>query len=102
MCIRDRPITLRRNQKICKIENKPNKINNIRNTDKEIQEKIFKGDETLVDPGGKEIQISRDLTLNQRKKALELLNKYTHIFTTDLKKVTKSRCRTLRNHIRGY
>jgi len=96
------PITLRRNQKICKIENKPNKINNIRNTDKEIQEKIFKGDETLVDPGGKEIQISRDLTLNQRKKALELLNKYTHIFTTDLKKVTKSRCRTLRNHIRGY
>ena len=68
---------------------KMDKLNNITEESETNKGRRFEGDEVLTDKDGVEIQISRELTKTQRKKALELLSRYTHIFTTDLTALRK-------------
>ena len=92
---RNIPITIYKDQKICEIKEEPKeRIHNV--LEKESNQgknegKKYEGleSEKVRDEEGNEIYIEKGLTKIQRRKALELIDRYMHLFITDLKKLKK-------------
>ena len=79
-------ITIEKGKKIAELKNGNESILKINEIDNE-EPPEFKGDETMHDLEGSEINISNKLNLEQHKRALEMIHKYRDVFSNKIEKL---------------
>lgn len=102
---RTRPILIHEGQRIMEVRDKIRKIKETIE-EEEFYEKLlavkeckktpnndeipqFEGDKIITDLQGKEIRVSRDLSKEERKKALNLIYRFRDIFTCEIRNIKK-------------
>lgn len=91
--VRSKHAVLHQGTRVCEISEQPVSIFNIHESTAIQSDPIpnFNGTEEIHDPDGVPLNINKKLPIHQRIKALKLLHKYRHLFTTKTLNISKAR-----------
>jgi hypothetical protein len=86
------PVSLYVNQRIASVHERTQPVHFAKTHVKETHDQNFTGNETVTDKNGVPIAISKSLPIHSRKKVLEVVYSYRHLFTTKTDEIKMARC----------